>query len=96
MIISIIIILKILATLMFLVALVYSFMNYSATKYASGIWLFFTLAMATLFVLTFIRTSKEFYWADELEIVKTFLIPVAITFLLVAAMELKRSILKPL
>jgi len=94
--ISIIIILKILATFMFLVALIYSFANYRATKHVSGVWQFFTLALATLFVLTLVRTFKEFYWTYELEIVQTYLIPVAITFLLVAAMELKRSILKPL
>ena len=44
---SIIITMKILASLTFLVALIYSLLNYQSTKYASGIWLLLTLAMGT-------------------------------------------------
>lgn len=93
---DIIIVLKILTTLMFFLALIYSIKNYRITKYASGVWMLITLAMALAFVLTLIRTFKEFYWTEELEIVKTLLVPVLITLLLAASLEIKRSILKPL
>jgi len=91
-----ILILKILTTAVFFVALIYSMKNYRITKYASGVWMLITLAMLLALVLTFLRTFKEFYWADELEIVKILLIPVLITLLLAASLEIKRSILKPL
>jgi len=45
-----------------------------------------TLAMTLAFVLTLIRTFKEFYWADKLEIVKILLIPVLIILLLAASL----------
>jgi len=93
---DIIVVLKILTTLVFFLALIYSLKNYRITKYASGVWMLITLAMALAFVLTLIRTFKEFYWTDELEIVKTLLVPVLITLLLAASLEIKRSILKPL
>jgi len=92
----IIIILKIIPRAMFLIALIYSAKNYSITRYASGMWLLLTLVMAVAFVLTLIRTFKEFYWFDELEIAKICLIPVVITLLPAASMEIKRSILRPL
>ncbi|NYB52059.1 MAG: hypothetical protein HVN35_05840 [Methanobacteriaceae archaeon] len=91
-----IILIKILATVGFLVALVYSLLNYQATKFASGIWLLLSLAMGIAFILSLIRTVKEFVVMNELEVVKICLIPVVITLLLAASLELKRSILKPL
>lgn len=93
---TIIIIMKILATLTFFVALIYSLKNYIETRYASGIWLLISLSMVTAFVLSLIRTVKEFVVMNELEVVKICLIPVFITLLLAASLELKRSILKPL
>ncbi len=94
--IDITIILKALTTVTFLVALIYALKNYQISKYISGVWTLMALTMGVAFILCFIRFFKEFIWYNELEIVKVCLIPVLVTLILTASLEIKRDILKPL
>ncbi|MDI6859979.1 MAG: hypothetical protein QMC85_05750 [Methanocellales archaeon] len=94
--IEIVVPIKILACMAFFIALMYAVKNYGITKQASNVWLFISLAMGTAFVLTFTRAIKAFWWLDEFEIIKTHLIPIVVVFLLVAAANIRRDVLKPI
>jgi|GEM_PF-2685981 len=86
-----IIIIKSLEALSFLIALLYSVKNYRLTKNASNIWLYVSLAMLSAFALSLVRTIKEFWFLAEFEIIKIELIPLIISFLLAAAVTVRKE-----
>lgn len=86
-----ILIIKILETLFFTIALIYSVKNYRLTKTTSDIWLYISLAMFSAFILSSTRTVKEFWPVIEFEIIEIELIPLIIAFLLAAAVTVRKE-----
>jgi hypothetical protein len=88
---TITVIIKTLEALFFLIALFYSVRNYRLTRTVSNIWLYMSLAMASAFTLSFVRTVKEFWFLPEFEIIKIELIPLTMAFLLTAAITVRKE-----
>ena len=81
---------KILTIVFFFISFIYSVKNYRLTKY-SNIWIYASLATCCAFILSIVRTIKEFWPLEELEIIKIELVPLFIAFILVATIAVRKE-----